>query len=839
MAEELNSNCLLPLQAKYINMLINNIEKTAFKGKDFSFTYTQLLNRIDQFSEILSVKDSRIIIFSENRPEYIFALYAAWKNNCTVIPVDYLSTPDELAYIINDAKPSAIYTSLAKKEVLEKALSFSDHKIKIEYFENINIPVESTNQINGGFDVKDYSAVALIIYTSGTTGSPKGVMLTFNNMKANIEAVSEKVRIYSKDDNVIMLLPVHHIFPLMGTIVIPFYSGSTVAMSPSLVSEDIISTLNENRITIIIGVPRLYNTIRKGIIDKINASKIAKLLFKIASKVNSKKFSQTVFKAVHKKFGGNLKYLVSGGAAISPDVVKDFQILGFEILEGYGMSEAAPMITFSRPSKVKLGSAGQLVPGVQIEIRDGEITARGKNIMAGYFNNIEETKKVIKDGWLYTGDLGYMDEEGYLFITGRKKDIIILSNGKNVNPEEIESKLEKISPAVKEAGIFVMSDSLNAVIYPDFNYVKNEHVDDYNEYFRWKVIDKYNAQASPYKKIHGLILVNEELPKTRLGKIKHYELEKFAVNIKKVKKEAIPHEFKEYYLLKKFLEEQFEKDLHPTDHIEMDLAIDSLGLVNLSVFVHASFGVNIKENEFSKFDSVLKLAEYIKENRTKMAVENIQWSDILKSPFHFNVVRTKKGSSILRHLIKIFLRIYFRIKAEGISNIPDGACIITPNHQSIFDAFFLNAILNNRLMKKTYFYAKEKHFKQKWLKKLADYHNIIVMEKNVDIRLSIQKLADILKKGKNVVIFPEGTRSSDGTLGNFKKTFAILSQELNIPVVPVIIDGSQKALPIGSWIPRPFTRIKIKLLQPVYPDNNSYESLQRSVQYKIETGLGL
>lgn len=817
-------------------MLIQNRNKVAFKSKNFSFTYAQILNQINYYSTILSEKKGNIIIFSENRPEYVFSLYAAWKNNCTVIPVDYLSTPDEFAYILNDSKPGTILTSAERKEAIEKTIELIDYKPEIIYFENTRF-TDSRNDTVTGFDVDNYEDIALIIYTSGTTGSPKGVKLSFTNLLSNIQAVSDKVPIYTEGERVLMLLPLHHIFPLMGTVIIPFYAGCTVAMSPSLSSEDIISTLGENSISIIIGVPRLYNTIRKGIMDKIHASKIALLLYKLAARVNSQKFSKTVFKTVHKKFGGSLKYLVSGGAAINKDVVRDFQILGFEVLEGYGMSEAAPMISFTRPGRIRLGAAGEAVPGVSIEIRDGEIVAKGKNIMNGYYNKPEETREVVRDGWLYTGDLGHLDEEGYLYITGRKKDIIILSNGKNINPEEIEIKIEKTSPAVKEAGIFAMNDTLNAVIYPDFTFIKNEPDEDYHDFFRWNVIDVYNNEASSYKKIHGLILVNEELPKTRLGKIKHFELEKFSVNLKRKRNEEQIENFQEFEILKKFLDDQFEKEVQPSDHIEMDLAIDSLGLVSLSVFVHSTFGLNMKEAEFAKFDSVLKIAEFIREHRTKINVENIQWSDILKVPFNSNILRPKKGSSVLRYAIKIFLKSYFRIKAEGLSNLPDSPCIITPNHQSIFDAFFLNAILKNKLMKKTYFYAKEKHFQQGWLKKIADYHNVIVMEKNVDLRLSIQNLAEILKKGRNVVIFPEGTRSADGTLGNFKKTFAILSQELNIPVVPVIIHGSKSALPVGSWFPRPFSKIKIRVLQPVYPLNHSYESLQQTVQRKIELGL--
>jgi long-chain acyl-CoA synthetase len=265
---------------------------------------------------------------------------------------------------------------------------------------------------------------------------------------------------------------------------------------------------------------------------------------------------------------------------------------------------------------VKLGSVGQAVPGVLVELREGEIVAKGDNIMKGYYNKPAETKEVLIDGWLFTGDLGHIDKDGYLYITGRKKDLIILSNGKNINPEEIEAKLEKVSPAVREAGVYALNDTLNAVLLPNFEWLKAQQIDNIHEYFKWEIIDNYNTQVSPYKKILSFALVNEDLPKTRLGKIQHYKLDKFTVHIKNRTTEDTIKEFQEYVLLKKFIEEQLERKVKPFDHIEMDLAIDSLGLVSLSVFVHASFGIDIRESEFAKFDSVVKLAEYIRDKST-------------------------------------------------------------------------------------------------------------------------------------------------------------------------------------------------------------------------------
>jgi long-chain acyl-CoA synthetase len=819
-------------------MLIRNLKKTALVGEGFSFDYHQLLEQIDYYAvKFIRNRGQKILLFSENRPEWIFVLYAAWKTNGIVIPVDYLSTPEEVAFILSDSRPEMVFCSEAKRSIIDSALIISDCHPELLVFEDTGLSGKAGDHNHEGINIPGLSDVALINYTSGTTGSPKGVMLTFKNLLTNIVAVSESVPIITRDERILLLLPLHHILPIMGTVVIPFYAGSMVAMAPSMSSEDIINTLQKHKISIIIGVPRLYNAIRKGIMDKIHSSKIATFIFTIAKLAGSRKLSAILFKKVHQKFGGNIKYLVSGGAAIDRQVVKDFNILGFELLEGYGMSEAAPMITFCRPAKVKLGSVGQAVPGVLVELREGEIVAKGDNIMKGYYNKPAETKEVLIDGWLFTGDLGHIDKDGYLYITGRKKDLIILSNGKNINPEEIEAKLEKVSPAVREAGVYALNDTLNAVLLPNFEWLKAQQIDNIHEYFKWEIIDNYNTQVSPYKKILSFALVNEDLPKTRLGKIQHYKLDKFTVHIKNRTTEDTIKEFQEYVLLKKFIEEQLERKVKPFDHIEMDLAIDSLGLVSLSVFVHASFGIDIRESEFAKFDSVVKLAEYIRDNRTKMVVEKINWTNILKAPFHFKLSESGIIGTLSRYFWRFLLRLYFRIRADGLSNLPDGPCIIAPNHQSFFDGFFLAAAFRNRLMKKTYFYAKEKHFRTGWLKAFARKHNIIIMDINKDLRQSIQKLAELLKKGKNIIIFPEGTRSKDGRLGQFKKTFAILAQELNIPVVPVIINGSFSAMPSGSLLPKPFSRIDIRILQPVYPENHTYDSLRDIVFKKISYEL--
>lgn len=622
----------------------------------------------------------------------------------------------------------------------------------------------------------------------------------------------------------------------MGTMIIPLYAGGSVSISPSMASEDIIKTLQDNKITILIGVPRLYAAIRKGIKDKINASAVAKLLFSIAGKLNSPSFSKTIFKAAHQKMGGHLKYLVSGGAALDPEVARDYQILGFEVLEGYGMTESAPMITFTRPGRVLIGSPGEALPGTIIESIDGEITIKGRQIMQGYYNRPEETGKVLRDGRLYTGDIGYVDQEGYLFITGRKKEIIVLSNGKNVNPAELETKLED-SPLVRECGVFFKDDMLQAVIVPEKSAIVQTEEQNIEDIIRWKVIDNFNHQVSSYKKIMRFYLTDQDLPRTRLSKLQRFKLEAFASEEEKNQDPRELPDFEEYKMITDYLSKEKGRDVLPHYHLEMDLGLDSLDKVGFETYLNQTFGVKIDPVEMLRFNNVLLLAEHVREVKTKVDEQKINWRAILREKVPLQLPKTWATGSIMVRLSRFFFHSYFRFNARGMKNIPEGPCIIAPNHQSFFDGLFVASYLRTRQIKKTYFYAKEKHVRTPWLKFLANRNNIIIMDLNNDLKASIQKMAEVLKRNKNLIIFPEGTRTKNGQLGQFKKTFAILSRELNIPVVPVSIRGAYEALPKGSFFPKPFKKVDIEFLKPVYPGEDTYDSLAIRVKEQIQYNL--
>lgn len=818
--------------------MIKKSTHTALVFGEKKVDYNNLLINIDQFSTLFQVeKEDRVAIFSENRLEWVYAFYACWKNEAIPVTVDFMSKPDEVAYIIKDCTPKYVFTSKGNQEILAKAIEQCDNKPQVIVFEEIKndfVEIEAQD-----FPEPDDDATACIIYSSGTTGNPKGVMLSFQNFRVNVKAVSVDVPIYKKDEVMLAMLPLHHILPLLGCIVCPLNVGMTVAFTPSLDSADIVKTLNDNHVTIIISVPRFYTMLFKGIKTKIDEKGIAKLLFKVAEKVNSLGFSRKIFKSIHAKFGGHVKYMVCGGAALDRSVEKGFFTLGFEILNGYGMTETAPMITFPRPGQVRFGAVGQSLGSNEIRIAaDGEILNRGPNVMKGYYNLPDKTAETVINGWIHTGDVGYIDNDGYLFITGRKKEIIVLSNGKNINPVNVEFEIQKMTKAINEIGVFMHQDILQMVCSPDEKVVAEQGITDFKRYIQDEVVTKYNEKVAPYKQIKKITVVKEELPKTRLDKLKRFKLKDLVPGF--TEKENVQNKepkFKEYSMIRDFMGQQMEKKIYPGDHLEFDLGMDSLDKVNLQTFLKKTFDVDIQEIHLKENPTVQKLSEFIKENSKKIKEEAVNITDVFKEKVNVKLPKSWATHVILRNILRFLVKLSFKINVHGLERLPEAPFIMAPNHQSYIDGLLPVLELNTKQLRETFFFAKAKHVKNWFVRFLAKTSNVIVVDVNSDLKGSLQKLAAVIREGKNIIIFPEGTRSYDGQLNDFKKTFAILAREMNVPVVPVVIDGAFKALPRGKHFPSFGVKIDVTYLDPVYPESKEAEVIRDTVKQQIEEAL--
>lgn len=800
--------------------------------REHTYTFAELNIMIQRYAAAFrNVECDKIAIYAENRPEWIFAFYAGWLNGKIVIPIDSKASVDDVAYVLNDSHVPLVFYSKQGGPVIIEASTKLNYYPKFVCFENLELPVVKTDCF-AEFSFPD-NKTALIVYTSGTTGTPKGVMLSFSNLRSNCVEVCGNVDIYRTDRNTLMLLPLHHILPLMGTVIIPFFIGSTVVMSPTMQSSDLMETLNKNQISIIIGVPRLYEMIHKAVMAKISESALAHTLYKILSIMPNKRIGRIIFNKVHQAFGGHIDIMVCGGASLPVDTGNFYKTLGFTVLEGYGMTEASPMITFNRPGKERVGTPGQRLESVQLEIHNGEIVAKGPNIMQGYYNRPAETAQIIENGWLHTGDLGYIDKKGYLHITGRKKEIIVLGNGKNINPSELEDCLLASTPLIKESAVLEHRGSLHALLSIDRNALAKSEITDIKRYFKEEFFPQFNKRQSAYKRIMQFSIVDEDLPRTNLGKIQRYKLASLVNSGAKSRSAIQEPDFEEYMSIKKFIEEQTGNKVFANQHIEYDIALDSLGKIGLSEFIHQSYGVEIADNDFVTFKNVGILAKYVSDNKTKWQVESINWASILEEKVHMTLPKPSFIQELIRNISCVCFKTVFRFSVKGTEQIPQGPCIIAPNHQSYLDGLFVASFIKHKILKNTYFYIKKKHIKGRFLKTMAGLNNVIVMDLHSDLKESIQKMAEVLKSGRNIIIFPEGTRTKDGSMGEFKKTFAILSSELNVPIVPVVIAGAYKALPRGKWLPRLFSKIDVRFLQPVYPVGHTYDSLSNVVRSRI------
>jgi long-chain acyl-CoA synthetase len=680
----------------------------------------------------------------------------------------------------------------------------------------------------------DKEHISLMLYTSGTTGNPKGVMLTYDNLMVNIEGL-RKYNMYGTGDRILTLLPMHHILPLMGSGIIPLYEGSTTIFLKELSSQAMTDALKKYKVTFMIGVPRLWEMLHKKIMEKINGSKVASALFKMCEKANNKNLSRKIFKKVHETLGGNIRFFVSGGSKLNPQVSKDFLTLGIDICEGYGMTETAPMISFTPVNEVVPGSAGKVIPGVEVKIaEDGEILAKGRNVMKGYYKKPEATAEIIDaEGWLHTGDLGELKEE-YLYVTGRKKEMIVLSNGKNINPVDIEQWIMDRTNLIQEVAITDYQGRLTAVIYPNFQKVMEDGISNLLETFKYQIIDKYNAEAPNYRKILDIKIVKEELPKTKLGKFRRFMIndlleEKVEQNI-----EIEEPDFEEYQAIKENISKLKGVPVTPNAHLELDLGLDSLDIVELLAFIESNYGIKVDESSLAENATVEKLATFVKNSGAKTASKKVNWSEYLSKDSGDKLPKSAIASKFLKGLFKLPLTFYIKSKGTGIENIPkDRPVLFVGNHQSFLDAFLFNNVLPNSILEKTYYMAKVEHFKSPAMKSLANNGNIILLDINKNLGETLQTAATVLKKGGNMVIFPEGTRSKNGKVGNFKKSFAILAKETGVVVVPFGIKGAFEAYPPNAKYPKA-GNTEIKFFPAFETKNLSYDEIVKKAQSTIK-----
>jgi long-chain acyl-CoA synthetase len=445
----------------------------------------------------------RMAILSENRPEWVMADFAALCAGAATVPIYTSLLPDQVRYIIADsgakivvcsdlelwAKVDAVRSALPELErviVIEGDPPAGAHALSDVVAMGRRLEGEDPERFKRSAEAVRPGDLASIIYTSGTTGLPKGVMLSHANFVSNVVSLAEVID-FCAADSALSFLPLSHVLERTGTFFL-FHVGADIAYAESI--EAVAANLVEVRPTIIISVPRLFEKIYSRIMDQIMAgSRLKRAIFVWALATGKKHAARTiagervpvhlsfkralaeklVFSKITARTGGRIRYAICGGAPLSKDIVEFFFAIGLMVLPGYGLTETAPVLTANTPGKIRFGTVGKPVPRVELRIaEDGEILARGPNVMMGYYKNEADTREVLKDGWLHTGDIGRFDEDGFLIITDRKKDIIVTSGGKNVAPQPIESLIQA-SPYIASAVVVGSSRKfISALIVPHF-----------------------------------------------------------------------------------------------------------------------------------------------------------------------------------------------------------------------------------------------------------------------------------------------------------------------------------------------------------------------------------
>lgn len=547
-------------------------EKTAFtikhkKEKEVSYenvSYTRLLEEINQLGTKfynLGYQNKRVAIVGRNRYEWVITHLVNLLGGIVSIPLDKELQVDELESCLVRSKADVLVFDEKYLENIEEIKKRGNAKIEnyicmSEQEGYVSIPqlkqegkeiLEAGNKEYIEAKIDSYK-MNILLFTSGTTSKSKAVMLSQNNISSNVYSMQLVEDIREGDVN-IAFLPFHHIFGSTCMIVMLAF-GVTTVFPDGL--RYIAQNLKEYKVSVFVGVPLLveaiYKRIEQGVAKKGKtkivelAKKISNLLLKLHIDVRKK-----LFKEILNELGGSLRFVISGGAPLDRKVAQGFNELGINVVQGYGLTETSPVIAAENCKKMKYGSIGFPMENVQLELYNqdeqgiGEIRVKGPNVMLGYYENEEATNEVLKDGWFYTGDLAYFDKEGYLFLTGRKKDMIVLKNGKKVFPDELETVINRLDE-VSECIVYGMPDNkdkndikLSVKVVYDAEVVKEKYPDLPKEELEeviWQKIKEINKTFPPYKYIKNMILTNQELIKTTTKKVKRNEEIKNLLNHK-------------------------------------------------------------------------------------------------------------------------------------------------------------------------------------------------------------------------------------------------------------------------------------------------------------------
>lgn len=828
----------------------------------------------------------RAVLCLENSPAWGAAYFGIILAGGVVVPVDVQTVPEDAAHYLRKSRARLVVAS--RPEVFAPALP-GDCVLAGGLEEALAHPTLAEQDIHRAKP----DSLAALIFTSGTTGPPKAVMLTHANLLANVDSI-RATGLILPSDNFLAVLPLHHAYPCMVNLLAPLFIGVRTTYMETVKPEAILSALKRAGVSILVLTPQYVGVFHRRILKRFEDLPLGggRLLVRLLRATAGLRPDPVgpVRRLVRRGVGPDFRFFVTGGAKCEPEVIRGMASLGIPVLEGYGLSETAPVVSLNRPDTGKPGSVGTSLAGVEARIADpdaegyGEILVRGPNVMPGYFEDPAATAKALQDGWLRTGDQGRMDPDGSLFVRGRERDIIVLPSGKKFPAEEVEAHYRQ-APSVGEICVLQgEGGALRAVVTPDEAFFKTTDAPDLRDNIRWD-LEVLSRKLPPYKRIGAFVVVPNELPKTRLGKIKRHLVEKMLAEGQKPLAAAAaswpglgPAGHKALAALR---EASGEAAVSPSSHLELDLGLDSLKRLELLTLLEDALGTPVEEERFrglATAGEVVALAGSLAgetapgaggatggsatvgsgaepspemgvgvaagvaagvgreaipapgEGANAGAGAGLKLSAPLspelaaKVCLEFNLWE-RLATAGIGALADGAARLGFRLAVHGAENIPDGAALICPNHASFLDGFMVFAALPKRHRMRLYFLGLARFFESRLVKRLAARFRLITVDAG-RISETMRLSARVLRHGGLVCVFPEGARTVTGALREFKKGPVILSKELGVPIVPAAITGTYEAWPVGGRLR--LHRVAVRFGKPMMPQ--SPEELREAVR---------
>jgi long-chain acyl-CoA synthetase len=810
-------------------------------GQQERYTYAdihELATRAAAFFASRNVKPAdRVLLVSHNAPEWGISYFGVLKAGATCVPVDPESKTEELINFTRASGATGIIIGEkadSEHEDLREQLTEAGLDARVWRYEEI---FELTDALSEDERIAllpakvSPNAVASLIFTSGTTGQPKGVMLSHKNL-TNMVSMLSSVFEMDTADGILSVLPLYHTFEFSTGFLTPFSRGTQITYLSELNGEELARAIKNGHVTGMVGVPALWELLHRRIMTRLRergdwVGNAAELLMRFNSRLRDKtplNLGQVIFRPIHSGLGGRIRYLISGGSALNEKIKRDMHGLGFTILEGYGLTEASPVLTVTRPqNSLNATSVGKPLPGVEIRISDpdasgiGEVIARGPNVMLGYYQNEQATQSTVVGRWLHTGDLGRLDDDGQLYLVGRSKEIIVDTNGKNVYPDEVE-ELYKDSQYVKELGVVGLPDGIGekvaCLVVPDYDADISLRRDEVQR----RVENHFREVSSAlpfYKRVKSLYFTDEELPRTATRKVKRREVVRIIQSLEESKRAGITEKTaprEQHHDADWLLGLVAHVSGRPRAQVSLDsrlgeLGFDSLMFVELATSIEQAGGQLISPDTLNEVVDVRELYSVVRRREsaaTKRAAEARAEEDARQAEKEIYVptlVRTvgNRGIDIVQ---RRFYENVLKAHVEGQSNIPTHTnFIVATNHTSHLDTGLIKYALGEYGRDMVALAAADYFFDNKYKRAyMNNFTNIVPIERSGSLRQSLRHARSFLERGYTALIFPEGTRSMTGQMAEFKSGFAYLALNTRTGILPGYLWGTYEAFPKGSTV---------------------------------------